>query len=1008
MTPLAILLGALLLPPVATAAATLIAPRASRLAAWLQAGGSVVSLSAAVILAARVLGTAAPLQAGRFWRIDALSALLALLVGAVAALASWLGPGLAGAPAAPTAEVRTFRLWSSLFTTTMLVAVTTSNLGVMWVAIEATTVTSALLVPLRRTKASVEASWKYLLIGSVGIALAFTGTVLAFVDFANTAPQVQDALGWAALMSAAPSLHPEVIRLAFIFLLIGFGTKAGLVPMHTWLPDAHSEAPAPLSAMMSGVLLAVALYAIARWKAIVDAALQTGFADTLLLIVALATLVVGSISLVTQSDYKRLLAYSSIEHMGLASFGLALGPAGVFASLLHLSGHALAKSAAFLLSGRVQDRYRSHEIAADVRADDDDAGHGHPAGGGRARPRGTAAVQPVPVGSPARPSRLGQRTPRHHGPRARADPGRVRIARAALARHAVRRGAGGRRPRRAADVLGAPAGGSARRPGSPGHLAAVRGAPPPHAGGGGAAAMTSPRILEGELALLPGALAPPALEHGAWRIRVAADHLVDTMRSLLVDRGATLCLMAAEDRPQDAGIHAHYLLAIGATLVHVNVALAREGAAIPTLASLSFPASRFEREMRDLVGVTPIGHPDPRPLVRHGFWPDTFFPLRKDAAPGEFSDDGRPFPFTPVEGAGVYEIPVGPVHAGVIEPGHFRFNVLGETVLKMRARLYFTHKGTEKLFEGRSPDDGVELAERISGDTSVGHSLAYCQALEALGEVDIPESARAIRSILLELERLYNHVADAGAIVADTGYPIGQAHCLRLREALLRLNRRVTGHRLLRGVVAPGGVAATVHVPDDLADHVAAIADDFEEVLGLCFENTLVRDRLEGTGRLPVEIARDFGVVGYVARACGLEIDARVDQPFAAYDSLDVHAIVEPGGDVNARLRVRVREVRQSVGIIGRALPRASGAPLRCALGPLPAFRAGFGLVEAWRGRLAHMVMTDEAGRLHRVKVVDPSFFNWPALARALRDNIVPDFPLCNKSFNQSYSGNDL
>jgi hydrogenase-4 component F len=298
------------------------------------------------------------ITAGHLWRVDALSALLATLIAGVATLACWIGPGLSS----NASETRAFRFYANLFAATMLVAVTTSNLGVMWVAIEATTVTSALLIPVHRTKASVEASWKYLFIGSVGIALAFTGTVLAFVDFSTTGGVADNALNWTTLLAAAPTLHPEVTRVAFVFLLVGFGTKAGLAPMHTWLPDAHSEAPAPLSAMMSGVLLAVALYALARWKVIIDASLGSPFTDTLLLVIAIPTIVIGSLSLVTQSQYKRLLAYSSIEHIGLACFGLALGPLGIFAALLHVTGHALAKSTAFLLSGRVLARYGTQDM----------------------------------------------------------------------------------------------------------------------------------------------------------------------------------------------------------------------------------------------------------------------------------------------------------------------------------------------------------------------------------------------------------------------------------------------------------------------------------------------------------------------------------------------------------------------------------------------------------------------------------------------------------------------
>jgi Ni,Fe-hydrogenase III large subunit/Ni,Fe-hydrogenase III component G len=540
----------------------------------------------------------------------------------------------------------------------------------------------------------------------------------------------------------------------------------------------------------------------------------------------------------------------------------------------------------------------------------------------------------------------------------------------------------------------------------------------------------TPHDLARQLAATPGLIEPPAVRHGAWRLRARADALPEMMRWLLGELHGALWLVAGEDRHHLGEMRVHYLVGFAvsrgsdpsvltltrgqtpaaASVVHVEVMLDRDRPEVPTLSALSFPASRFEREMRDLLGITPLGHPDPRPLVRHGFWPETFHPLRQDAVVPAFEDDGQPFPFTSVEGEGVYEIPVGPVHAGVIEPGHFRFNVLGETILKMRARLYFTHKGTEKLFEGRTPEDGVALAERISGDTSVGHALAYCQAVEALAGTEVPERARLLRTVLLELERLYNHVTDVGAIVADTGFAIGQAHCLRLREDLLRLNKRLTRHRLLRGSLVPGGVAGIVMPDRQMVDQVTRVVTDFDEVTAICLENTLVRDRLDATGRLPPEVARDFGVVGYVARACGLPQDVRADVPFAAYDRLRVSAVVEQDGDVSARLRVRVREARQSLALVDEAvgLLASADSALRTPLGEMATFTPGIGVVEAWRGRLVHLVIAGALGRLWRVKVVDPSFFNWPALARTLEDNIVPDFPLCNKSFNQSYSGNDL
>lgn len=475
--------------------------------------------------------------------------------------------------------------------------------------------------------------------------------------------------------------------------------------------------------------------------------------------------------------------------------------------------------------------------------------------------------------------------------------------------------------------------------------------------------------------------------------------------------GAELLFMAAADRRDDLGtFEVYYLFAPTREdwFLHARAAVPADTPTIVSLATFYYPASRFEREIYDLFGIVAEGHPDPRPLVRHAFWPADYFPLRKDAAPREFTDDGRAFPFTEVGGEGVYEIPVGPVHAGVIEPGHFRFSVVGETIIDMKARLYFTHKGTEKLFEGRAPAAGVELAERISGDTTVGHSLAFCQALEAAAGVQVPERAKYLRVILLEMERLYNHVADFGAIANDTGYAVAHAHCFRIRERLLRLNKQITGNRLLRGGITAGGVGADIPAGLDLPAEVEATLRDFDEIVGLTLENTLVLDRLDGTGRLTTRTAGDHGVLGYVARASGIDTDVRRDHPFAAYDRLSFRVPVLDSGDVKARTLVRVEEARESVKLIRQAVERLPAGPLAVPLPVLPAFTPAFSLVEGWRGAIIHWVMGGPAGRLHRVKVMDPSFLNWRPLSYALLKNIVPDFPLCNKSFNQSYSGNDL
>ena len=353
----------LLGPPAVACVLALALPRRATLVARAGVVLGLASVAAAAGLCARVIETGAPVTAaGGFWRVDALSALIALCIAVVTFLASAFGPGFDAAGHHPIGRADRYRALVNAFALTMLVAVTTSNVGIMWVAIEATTITSALIIPLNRTRASVEASWKYLLICSVGIALAFTGTVLAYFDFVAVAGHVPDPLNWTVLRTAAPLLHRELIELAFAFILVGYGTKAGLAPMHTWLPDAHSEAPSPLSAMMSGVLLAVALYAIARWKAVVDAAVGAGFAGHLLVAAGLLSIVIGTFSLVIQRHYKRMLAYSSVEHIGLVSVGLGLGPLGIVAAMLHLVNHALAKSMAFLLAGRILDRYDTTEI----------------------------------------------------------------------------------------------------------------------------------------------------------------------------------------------------------------------------------------------------------------------------------------------------------------------------------------------------------------------------------------------------------------------------------------------------------------------------------------------------------------------------------------------------------------------------------------------------------------------------------------------------------------------
>lgn len=440
--------------------------------------------------------------------------------------------------------------------------------------------------------------------------------------------------------------------------------------------------------------------------------------------------------------------------------------------------------------------------------------------------------------------------------------------------------------------------------------------------------------------------------------------------------------------------------------IEIQVPLDRAHPEVPTLSGLSFPASRFERELHDLFGIEPIGHPQPRRLILHQHWPDDWFPMRTDAGPPpEMAPSAEQFPFVPVSGTGVYEIPVGPVHAGLIEPGHFRFWVVGETILRMKARLWFVHKGIERLFEGKSVMDGVDIAERISGDTAVGHTIAFCQAVEDARRATVPEDAQVLRAVLLELERIYNHIADIGALCNDVGFGLANAWALSLREKLLQLNRNVTGHRLLRGGVVPGG-AHVKRLPTH--EELDRVGERFEELVDLANSNAFVMERFTGTASLDESHARDLGVVGPAARASGLAFDARTAHPFV--DLAETFApAAHGGGDVLARYQVRVDEVRTSLQLVGDLIGRSGPLHAHATRGnPSEQLSgSGVGIAEGWRGAIVHRVEL-EGGLLARVKIVDPSFVNWPALPVSLTNTIVPDFPLANKSFNLSYAGNDL
>jgi len=445
----------------------------------------------------------------------------------------------------------------------------------------------------------------------------------------------------------------------------------------------------------------------------------------------------------------------------------------------------------------------------------------------------------------------------------------------------------------------------------------------------------------------------------------------------------------------------------------------------PSLTPRIHEASIHERKIRTFFGLEPRGHPNPRSLILHENWPDDVFPLRKD-----FDWRTRPpeaqgsFQFRQLGGEGIYEIPVGPVHAGIIEPGHFRFSVAGEEILLLEPRLGYSHKGSEKLFEVLPLSDKLRLAERVSGDSSFSHSLAFCLALESLSGTQVSARDDCLRVIFSELERLANHLGDIGAIMTDTGYNFGGAQGARLRETVMQLNDMLTGSRFLRGVSRVGGTGASL-TPEKTrvaAVAIAALKKDFEEVMAVAANSNTLMNRLKNAGMLPLAIAKDHGVRGVPAKAAGLAADARIDYPYAAYPQMPVVAATETSGDVYARFMVRVKEVQGSIELLEQALEMAArddGGPYEASAesaaeasaGQQATFRKNsfaLGVVEGWRGPIVYLAATDSRGEISRVAVRDPSFLNWTALGYAGQENMVPDFPLINKSFNLSYSGNDL
>jgi len=423
-----------------------------------------------------------------------------------------------------------------------------------------------------------------------------------------------------------------------------------------------------------------------------------------------------------------------------------------------------------------------------------------------------------------------------------------------------------------------------------------------------------------------------------------------------------------------------------------------------------FPAAgRMQRAVFDLSGLRSTDR-DTRPWLRHAAWPADAFPLATDAMPPSPRSPVDDYAFVRVEGDGVHEIAVGPVHAGIIEPGHFRFSVVGEKVLRLEERLGYVHKGIERRFTELSILDGHRLAARVSGDSGAAFSWAYCEALERMAGVRVPGRGLVLRALALELERIANHLGDLGALGNDAGFAFGLAQFSRLKELLLRATEQALGQRYLLDFVVPGGTHRDLS-PDGattLGQCLDGIESEVRVLRGIYDEHTGVRDRFAGTGTVLPELAAWLGLVGLPARASGQPLDLRIDLPQPPYDALDVHRCIQHDGDVLARVTVRFEELVESLRLVRqmlRALP--SGAHIVPVSVPA-AGSVGVGLVEGWRGPVVVGLEAGPDGTIRRCHPQDPSWHNWPALEHAVIGNIVPDFPLINKSFNLSYSGHDL
>ncbi|HVI88698.1 MAG TPA: nickel-dependent hydrogenase large subunit [Dongiaceae bacterium] len=488
-------------------------------------------------------------------------------------------------------------------------------------------------------------------------------------------------------------------------------------------------------------------------------------------------------------------------------------------------------------------------------------------------------------------------------------------------------------------------------------------------------------------------------DHRPWRRSVVSVHIWQFVIQLLAEGKWTLLGLWGEP----STVHMALMDEVRNQIAVIS--LECPTGRFPSVAASHPPAARLERTIRDLFGLIPEGALDERPWLSHGRW-------RASSAHAGGADDERvgEYAFLAADGEGLHQVAVGPVHAGIIEPGHFRFTANGETVVRLEERLGYVHKGIESLMVGADLGKAVKLAGRTSGDSTVAYALCFSRAVEAALGIEIPIRATWLRALMAELERVANHLGDIGAICNDAAFALMLAHCGILREKVLRAADRCFGHRLMRDCITPGGAVTDLGIEGmgELLRLVAEIRNRFTKLVELYDGTASLQDRTVGTGKVTFELVRQYGCGGYIGRASGRQFDARHRLRYAPYDKLQFQLRTHSDGDVNARVWIRIWEVLQALSFIEQILGQMPQGAIRREFDSDGPAREGMAIVEGFRGDILVWLRLADDGRIDRCHLRDPSWFQWPLLEAAIEGNIIADFPLCNKSFNCSYSGHDL